>query len=140
MEETEPLHVEDIAGIALLGPGPEPPRSLGMLRLAVGHEEKLFSKPHNVLVLLKKQLPPLIPHLPKEVRHPPFPIGKENTHLLLVLRAGTPAGVDGSRGVRDIFCHRTAESGVFFGSIEPVHPDNIDFAGWGLGCPTVYSG
>ena len=31
-------------------------------------------------------------------------------------------GGDGGRGVRDIFCHRTAESKVFFDSVGSVHP------------------
>ena len=43
------------------------------------------------------------------------------------------AGGDGRRGVRDIFCHRTAENRVFFDSIESVRPAVKFFSPMGSG-------
>ena len=54
------------------------------------------------------------------------PVGDKNVLLLLERRQGRPgpglAGGDGRRGLRDIFCHRAAENGVIFDSIESVQP------------------
>ena len=72
------------------------------------------------------------------------PVWDKNLLLLLKRGQGRPwtgvAGGDGRPGVRDIFCHRAAESKVIFDSIEFVHPAlKFFFRPWGLNCRTVYS-
>ena len=65
------------------------------------------------------------------------PVGDENVLLLLERRQGRPgpglAGGDGRRGLRDIFCHGTAESKVIFDLIESARPAVASFSPMGPG-------
>ena len=74
-----------------------------------------------------------------------IPVWDEDVLLLLERGQGRPgAGVVGGdrrRGLRDIFCHGTAESKVNFASIESVRPAvKFFFRLWCLDYHPVYSG
>ena len=125
VDGAEPPHPEVEAGLALQWPDPEPACGLLVEEQAMCQGEELLSDPLDVRVFLLRQPYPRSPFPPDE--RPPFPVGKQNVLVLRERRGGRLAGGDGSRGVRDIFCHRTAENGVIFDSIESVRPYIIFF-------------